>query len=266
MASKVGAASSIYLESDINTSSLDPAQLADMIDSLDNFEMNVEPGTIRVLPPGVKMSTFLAQYPSQNFTSYVQTILKLIASGLNITYFTLANALDTGVNYTSSRTGLLEERSQWLKRQDFFISQLIIPVFQDWLEISLLNGAIKFPNGMTMSATKFDKFKNIKVQGVRWPWVDPLKDVQSFILAVKNGFMSKTEAVAALGRDYEEILQDRKAEMELEKQYGVSFDMTDTKGGLDIPLPSQDAEDGTLNGDVKPLSELDPTSKTTEKP
>lgn len=265
MASKIGAASSIYLERDLTNSSLAPEDIADMQDQFENFQMDVEPGSIRMLPPGLKMSTFLAQYPSANFTSYVQTMLKLIASGLNISYFTIANALE-GVSYTSSRTGLLEERSQWLKKQDFFINEFICPVFQDWLEISLLNGAVKFPNGMVMNATKFDKFKNIKVQGVRWPWVDPLKDVQSIILAVKNGFMSRTEAIASLGRDYEQILQDRKAEMELEEQYGVSFDMTDTKGGLDIPFNTEDAEDGTENGSTAPQANVDPTAKTAEKP
>jgi lambda family phage portal protein len=264
IASKIGASSSIYLERDNINSSMSAEDMADMTNSLNEFVMEVSPGDIRVLPPGLKMSSFIAQYPSANFNSYVETMLKLIASGLNVTYFTLANNL-SNVNYTSSRTGLLEERDNWMKKQDLLINGLVKPIFYEWLETSLLNGAIKFPNGMTMSATKFDKFKNIKVIGRRWLWVDPLKDVQASILAVKNGFMSRTDILSQMGKDYEKVLQDRKAEMELEEQYGVSFDMTDTKGGLDIPLGSEDAEDGTENGSPDAIENLDPTASTTEK-
>lgn len=235
IAAKIGASSSIYLERTIQTDSNSIESVADYNDAWGNFEMEVSPGDIRVLPAGMQMKAFQAQYPSSNFTPYVQIMLKLIASGLGISYFTLANSLE-GVNFSSSRTGLLEERDNWMKKQDLFITKIINPIYNDWLKTSLLNKAIKFPNGSVMNAVKYDKFRSVKIVGKRWTWVDPVKDAQATILAVKNGLMSKTEALSALGRDYEQILIDKKAEMELEKIYGISFDYTDLKGKTDIEV------------------------------
>lgn len=238
IAAKIGASSSIYLERSTINDANSIEGIADSQDDYQNFQMEVSPGDIRVLPPGLQMKAFQANYPSSNFTPYVQTMLKLIASGLGVSYFTLANSLES-VNYTSSRTGLLEERDNWMKKQDLFITKIVNPIYLDWLKTSLLNSAIKFPTGQIMNASKYDKFKVVKIVGKRWTWVDPLKDVQAVILAVKNGLMSKTEALAALGRDYEQILIDRSAEIELEKIYKISFDMTDLKGATDIPLDEQ---------------------------
>lgn len=239
IASKVGASTAIYLEQDTVNSSLTAADIADRQDEYGQFEMEISPGDMKILPAGLKMQTFKAEYPSQNFEPYVTVMLKLIASGLNINYYTLANSLDQ-INLSSGRIGQLDERDHWMNLQDMVINQVIKPIYEDWLNTSLLNGAIKFADGTPISATKYSKFKKINVLGRRWPWTDILKEGQANILAMKNGLTSKTAILAALGVDYERVLQDRKAEMELEKIYGISFDITDTKGSTDSPQPTQE--------------------------
>lgn len=75
-------------------------------------EMEVEPGVIRRLHAGEKFNPWSPEHPTTAFGPYVKTMLRDVATGLGATYFGLANDLE-GVNYTSSRTGLLWEQDVW---------------------------------------------------------------------------------------------------------------------------------------------------------
>lgn len=241
IASKIGASSSIYLERTDeggNTTLEAMADKVEDIDDLESFIMEVSPGDIRALPKGVTMKTFDAKYPESNFVAYVQFMLKQIASGLNVSYFVLANSLED-VNYTSSRTGLLSERDHAKREQSWVIENILEPIFEDWLETAMLNGAIKLATGSIIPATKFDKFiANYKFHGRRWDWVDPLKDANANILMIDNGLASLTQVLAEQGIEYEDILQDKKREKELRSIYGIPEPVvTDSHGN---PQPTED--------------------------
>lgn len=233
IAAQVGAASSIYLERKNENGNTTVDALADVVDAdevdeLQDFIMELDPGTVRVLPPGVEMKTFDAKYPESNFVNYVSFNLKLIASGLNVSYFTLANSLEQ-VNYTSSRTGLLEERESWMREQDWFIETIMEDIYEDWLNQSLLNNAITFPNGNRIPPSKIDKFLSYKFHGRKWTWVDPLKDISAKVVEMNNGLTTKTRVLAEMGVEYEDILMELKREQELEQIYGVKLLTSDSK-------------------------------------
>jgi len=160
MAAKVGASSSIYLQRTDESGNTSLENLADAIeeqDELKDFIMEVSPGDIRVLPKNVEYKEFKPSYPEGNFVNYVSFMLKQIASGLNVSFFVLANSLEN-VNYTSSRTGLLEERDGWKREQQWFIENVLEPIYEDWLETSMLNNAIKLNGGSIIPVSKLEKF------------------------------------------------------------------------------------------------------------
>lgn len=163
--------------------------------------MNAEPGTFEMLPFGVNVQTFDPQHPSGNFASFMKTALRSIASGLNVSYNTLANDLE-GVNFSSMRAGLLEERSNYEILQNWFIEWLCQPVFEKWLEIALLKNVLGLP------ANKFDKFNAASWQPRRWAWVDPMKDVEANILAIGHGLKSPYSVASESGVDPEDILRE----------------------------------------------------------
>lgn len=224
IAAKIGASSSIYLQRTDDSGNSTIENLADIVeqdDELDSFIMEVSPGDIRVLPKGTEMKTFDAKYPESNFVNYVQFMLKQIASGLNVSYFVLANSLES-VNYTSSRTGLISERDGYKREQNWFIENILQPIYEDWLETAMLNNAIKLTNGSIIPITKLDKFlSSYRFHGRRWDWVDPLKDANANILMINNGLASLTQVLAEQGIEYEDILADMKYEQELRATYGI---------------------------------------------
>ena len=243
IASQIGAASSIYLERETENGNTTVDALADVVDEdevdeLQNFAMEIDPATIRVLPPGVTMKTFQGNYPEANFVSYVSFNLKLIASGLNVSYFNLVNSYNE-INFSAAKVGLQEERESWMREHDWFIENFMEVIYEDWLETALLNNAITFPNGNRIPASKIDKFLSYKYHGRKWPYIDPSKDISAQVKAIEHGLTTRTRVLAENGIDIVDILMERKREQELEILYGVKLDTSKNEGGnnevVDMP-------------------------------
>lgn len=162
------------------------------------------PGTYDVLPEGYDIRTPEYNYPNQVYGEFVKTILQRIASGLDVSYVSLANDLE-GVNYSSIRAGVLEERDQWQALQGWFTDAFLEPVFERWIRVALLRG-IKTEAGFELPAAKLEKFSAHEWQGRRWAWVDPLKDIEAGRLAVQSGISSPQQIAAQNGLDVEDVL------------------------------------------------------------
>jgi lambda family phage portal protein len=136
----------------------------------------------------------------------MKTRLRSIASGMGVTYHGLANDLE-GVNFSSIRSGTLEERDAWMVLQDWFAESFLRPVFAEWLRWSLTLGAIRYPAGAALPIAKLDKFTDHTWLGRRWGWVDPLKDIEAARLSIKTGIASPQMIAAQNGVDVADMLQ-----------------------------------------------------------
>jgi lambda family phage portal protein len=182
-----------------------------------NPTMNAQAGVFEQLPAGHDFKTFDPSHPSTAFESFSTSVLRSIASGLNISYHALSNDL-TSVNYSSIRQGALEDRSMFQLYQQFVIDHFINPIFQSWLEMSISSGAINLP------ISKLDKFSNaIKFIPRSFAWIDPLKEMQSHTLGLQNGIVTYSDISAAYGRDTEELFEQHQKEIELAKQYDIEL-------------------------------------------
>jgi lambda family phage portal protein len=129
----------------------------------------------------------------------------------------LANDLE-GVNYSSIRAGLFDERENYKSVQTWFIESFVEPVFEAWLESAML--ANVFPFGVS----RFEKMNSPQWKPRRWPWVDPLKDQQASILAVENGLDSRQNIIAQTGGDIEDVFDSISADKILAESKGLSFE------------------------------------------
>ena len=201
-----------------------------------------QPGTYDTLPSGTGFVPHESKYPNEVFGPFVKTTLQRIASGWRVAYHSLANDLE-GVSYSSIRSGSLEERDRWAADQEWFISAFMEPVFQTWLKLSLLSGAITMPNGSALPAAKFDKFSKHEWQPRRWEWVDPKGDMEAKILAVRAGLMAPQDLSAAMGYDFEDTLSSIAAAKKLADDLGVQLTAYDPTPGVNAlqPPPASDA-------------------------
>lgn len=179
-------------------------------------------GQFGVLPEGWGFESFNPDYPHAMYAEFIKAAKRDIAGGLNTSYHSLANDLE-GVNFSSIRSGTLEEREEWKVIQNWFINAFLERIYPQWLRNSLLNSAIKSVTNAPMPASKLDKFKAHNFLGRRWPWVDPLKDIQASVEAINNGLTDPHEVAAQLGTDIEDVLDGLAAYQQMIKDKGVEI-------------------------------------------
>ena len=198
--------------------------LADSQDSQGRLMTTVEAGVIDTLPVGTTFQSFDPTYPEANYGPFVKSFLQAAASGLGVSYATLANDLE-GVNYSSIRAGVLEERDNWMLLQNWFADVFLTPVYEAWLDMAILKGLIVSDRGIPLSIRDKGEAMRHVWQGRRWAWVDPLKDIEATIAAINNGLMSRTEAAAQQGRDLYDVWAQLQKEQDDASALGLNFSL-----------------------------------------
>jgi lambda family phage portal protein len=155
----------------------------------------LEAGTVKRLRPGEKVE--FPNVPSvEGYADYCRVTLRTVAAGLGITYEALANDFSQ-VNYSSGRLGYLQMR----KNIEMWRWQMLIPQFCDkGIDVFLKWAAIKY--GVDP--------EQIEVKWVppAWSMIDPNKEYEATKSAVRNGFLSWSQAVQELGNDPDQTLEE----------------------------------------------------------
>jgi lambda family phage portal protein len=186
------------------------------VDNDGNLSMDASPGTIEELPAGVEFKEWSTDHPNAGYGDFVKSRLRGIATSLGISYNSLASDLE-GVNYSSIRAGLIEEREVWKAIQRFLIEHFAEDLFTEWLSLELLSGRLGLP------WEKMWKFNVPEFQGKRWAWVDPKKDMEASILGIRSGQTSLRKVVSENGGDIYDVLRSIKADNDLAASLGVTL-------------------------------------------
>ena len=150
---------------------------------------------IQSLAPG-KDVKFATPAHAGGYGEYMRVQLHAIAAGVGLTYELLTGDLSQ-VNYSSIRAGLLEFRRRMEALQwQLLVPGLCRPVWQRFVATSQAIGAL--PDGVIDAEWTAPRFEA----------VDPLKDIQADILAVRAGLMTLKEAIARQGYDPAQVLAE----------------------------------------------------------
>lgn len=209
--------------------------------------MDAEPGEFQTLPPGYELAEWKPEYPTAHYEPFIKACLRGAAAGLGVTYHGLANDLE-GVNFSSARVGVLDEREEWKLIQGWFVDALLIPMFNDWLGMALLSGAITTVSGAALPVEKQDKFNAPQFVGRRWAWVDPMKDMQANVMAVEQGFRTRKDIIAEDGDDYVDVFEQLAIEKKEAERLGLKF-------GSSTKKPAVPSADGTGEDPAAPTNE-----------
>lgn len=194
---------------------------------------DAEPGVFRVFPKGTKLETFDPEHPTTAFPFFMKVMLRGIASGLDVAYNSLASDLE-GVNYSSIRSGVLEERDAWRVLQNWMAEAFCSRIYEPWLDMALLTQQVALP------ASKREKFAQPVWQPRGWDWVDPAKDQEANVAAVGAGLKTRAQILAEHGRDLEEVFAGLAEEQKLAKKYDLQLTTASAK-----PMNKAEDEGGT---------------------
>ena len=215
LAARIGASKVGFYESPEG----DLAQLGDGEDASGALQQDVQAGEFAMLPPGYKFTSWDPNYPNDVYAPFVKGALRGIASGLGVAYNSLGNDLE-GVNFSSIRSGTLEERDAWRVVQSFLTGGFLPRVYAEWLGAALLCRAQPLA---PLVAGRYDKYNVPDWQPRSWDWVDPLKDVQAKREELALGITSRRRILAEKGLDIEDVFGELQAEQQLAEALGITL-------------------------------------------
>lgn len=159
-----------------------------------------------------------SDYPHQMYADFVKSNLQGIAASWGISYHCLSNDLE-GVNYSSIRAGVLEDREHFKGLQNWFIRTFIRPVYEEWLSFAWMKGQITI-SGRPLSRP-LDDYMAAHFQARRWAWVDPQKDGVANQLAINERLKSRSQIMREQGDDPESTWREIAREDELMKSLNI---------------------------------------------
>lgn len=218
-----------------------------------------QPGIYDTLPPGFDFKAHESKYPNEVFGPFVKTALQRVASGWRVSYHALANDLE-GVNFSSIRSGTLDERDRWASDQQWFIDILLKRVRAEWMVMSVLSNAITLPNGSPLPSAKFVNLAAHDWLGRRWEWVDPLRDMNARIAGVGAGLMAPQDLSAQMGRDFYDTMVKIKEAQDLAKQLGIVLPAYESKRPAAAPAPKAATKESEPEDDEEEQDEEEATA------
>ena len=192
----------------------------DDVDDDGSVISDFEAGIIEQLPEGMTFNPFDPKYPHELFENFTKVFLQRFASGGGVSYSGVSGNLE-GVNFSSIRAGVLEEREMCKIRQEWFIEGYCRPIFERWLTAALLGGHITV-QGRPLPADKEEKFRRATWQARRWAWVDPSKDTNSRVTQIENNLTTVSAVIREQGQDPDEVFQERSKELARMKELGLT--------------------------------------------
>ena len=179
---------------------------------------DLDSGEAIVLQPGEQVQAFIPSTPNDNGSEFLKSLLRSAAIATGISYEAFTGDFSS-TSYSSARTALLQERDCYQVLQNWFINCFLLPFYREWLDVAVLSGRLKIDDYFQNRA----HYCKPKFTSRGWPWVDPLKEVNANIEAVKAGFKTLTEIAAESGKDFEDIVKTRRRELDLLATYQINL-------------------------------------------
>lgn len=163
------------------------------------FLHELEPASSSIVPEGYRVKETGFKPSNSEFPNQLKTALRGTASGTDVNYNVLANDYE-GVNFSSLRQAVLEDRDHWKRKQRWFINSVKNIVFREFLKSALLNKALP-----GLSSADFNELNRPHFRGRRWQWVDPLKDEKAAGEALSNFTANPIDVLNEKGVDLDEM-------------------------------------------------------------
>jgi lambda family phage portal protein len=182
---------------------------------------HVEPGSLINLNPG---ESVVFNNPAESGVSYdpfLKHTLRSLAASLNMSYEEFSCDL-SGVNFSSIRTGLNQSQRKYRKEQQRLIDMVCYPIFRRFFEAAVLAGVFKFNNAQKAAV----EYGVVQWQAPGWAYVNPLQEVNAQKEQIKAGLKSRSQVIAEMGGDAEEVDEMIAKDREREKRLGLSFDVS----------------------------------------
>jgi lambda family phage portal protein len=185
---------------------------------------------------GQELQQIDPKFPIEAATGFKKDNLEAVAVALGISYQALSGNFQN-LGFSASRSSELPQRDNFQFIQEHFIDIVVRPHFREWLRCSIMAGIIP------VSISRLEEIVDAASwQGVRWPFINPLQDVQAMILAQEAGITCPQQIQDNLpdGEDLDDLYAMQAEAKELQELHGLNYSDVDvTRPIIDKGEPGQ---------------------------
>lgn len=176
--------------------------------------------------PGEKLQLNRPGQPTEAFASFENAFNRHFAAGLGMSFEQFARDYSQ-TNYSGAMAGMQDSWRMFRSRRNLIQAQHATQEYALWLEEAVDNGSLPTPPGAPSFYAAKTAWCNCSWIGPGKGHADPLKDSKGQALQLEYGVTTLEEWCADQGRDWEEVLEQRAAELqrqrELEARYQIAF-------------------------------------------
>ena len=164
--------------------------------STTKYDFDLRPGLKLELQAGDKIDTIESKNPSMEFQSYNEFLIHVAMLSLDIP-FTFFDSRKS--SYSAQRQDLLAYYES-VQRKRVQLVQLLDRITAWKMARWVSEGLITLPGGQSLRDLKW------KWLPPALPWIDPLKEINAYSVAVQNGFSSRQRIAGLMGGDFWDTL------------------------------------------------------------
>lgn len=220
-----------------------PANLLDMnagedtTDEAGNPVSIAEGGMLLTGGPNDGFESAAANIHSTAFPDFVKLMIRSAAVGLNVSYGFLARDYSDS-NFSAARQQFLEDVRNWRPRQKLIVRGLCVPIANEFYRWAVISGVSPF-----FQRYRPDEF-DLRWRTQGWEWIDPQKEIEADLMAIRGGQKSPQECAQERGRDYYEIVEQIAEAKKFAESAGVDLECFVQEMTLGAP-------DGTIQENPK---------------
>ncbi|NWA24047.1 phage portal protein [Pseudomonas gingeri] len=175
---------------------------------------------IPTLAPGESITSVGAEHPHSGFGDFAHEMLRTFAAAAGVSAEQISQDWSK-TNYSSARAALLESWKTLTRRNTEFKSGTATPMYAGWLHEAMDRNMLPLPSDAPDFMEARTAYSRCEWLGVARGWVDPVKEKQGAILGMDGGLSTLKRECAEQGLDYEEVIQQRAAEVAQFREAGL---------------------------------------------
>lgn len=202
--------------------------------------LSLEPGTMQVLLEGEDVVFSEPSDVGPNFEMFVRQSLRGVATAAGVLYEELTGDYSQ-LNDRTLRAALNNfRRAVEMWQHQLLVFQVCRKVWTRWIDLALMSGALELPAGMPRRlAYAADWIPQ------RWPYIQPVQDIEAQQAEVQAGFTSRTRQVRMRGDDAATIDKENAADNARADGLGVKY----TSDGRNEVAPAAQPKPALVNQD-----------------
>lgn len=190
-----------------------------------NRDVKIEGAKIPVFAPGTHLKIQSAGADGPLGEPFERSLLRHIAAALDVSYEQLSKDFSQA-NYASTRASLGETRRAMRAKKKMVADRIANFVYRLWFEEAINKGEIEAMKRRNMPSfyegLNAEAYLEAEWIGAEEGSIDPLKETQADVLALKNGLLTREMVIARRhGADWRRIQKQIKREYESDKLMGL---------------------------------------------